>query len=257
MNKIMHMRIAVAVMLALIAAGCNQLERAQQIRADVQADELKDSRTTGQYVSDSTLVFEPDHVDMGTVKEGAQAVGYLRVRNSGSAIANIESVETSCGCTVAEPEQRLLMPGGFTRIRVEVDTFAKQGDARKWVMLTDGEGHHTRAQLTLHVLPDAHLDVVSRSIFKGKCAACHYDPAMGKTDGKRIYGAVCAMCHGQDRAGVSGPSLKGYHDETVLQSLISEGTGSHHMPGFARKNGGPLTRSQIQSLSRWLAKLDE
>lgn len=86
---------------------------------------------TKTFVSDSTLVFEPDHVDIGMVKEGEDATGFLRVRNAGDSMANIVSVETSCGCSVAEPEQRLLMPGGFTRIKVVVDTFAKQGDAKK------------------------------------------------------------------------------------------------------------------------------
>lgn len=237
------MLLLVSLLIGLGLVACKQLSALEQ--------------GGDRFVADSQLVFEPDHIDFGSVKEGEHAIGYLRVRNAGNTIANIVAVETSCGCSVAEPEQQLLMPGGFTRIRVDVDTFAKQGDAKKWVELTDGAGHHSRAWLTLHVEPNPHLKTNSRSIFKGKCAACHFDPAIGKTGGAEIYRAVCAMCHGGDRAGVSGPSLQQIHDIDLLRSIISEGAGSHHMPGFARKNGGPLSPDQIEALSRWLVTLDE
>jgi len=205
----------------------------------------------------STLVFEPDHVDMGSVKEGDEAIAFLRVRNAGDVMANIVAVETSCGCSVAEPEQRLLMPGGFTRIRVVVDTFAKQGEAKKWVQLTDDLGKTSKVWLVLNVQPNAHLDTTSRSIFKGKCAACHFDTAKGKMKGPELYRAVCSMCHGGKAEGVSGPSLWHHNDVGVLAELIANGTGSHHMPGFALSEGGPLTPKQINALSQWLSTLDE
>ncbi|MDQ6982108.1 MAG: DUF1573 domain-containing protein [Mariprofundus sp.] len=203
------------------------------------------------------MEFEPDHVDLGVVKEGDEAIGFLRVRNSGDSMANIVSVETSCGCTVAEPEQRLLMPGGFTRIKVVVDTFAKQGAAKKWILLTDDAGHHSKAELIFHVQSNPHLDGSSRSIFQGKCAACHYKPAKGKVTGSDIYHAVCAMCHGSDRQGATGPSLKHHNDAGMLSAVIANGVGSQHMPGFAVDKGGPLTVAQVSALSQWLSTLDE
>jgi len=205
----------------------------------------------------SALIFEPDHVDMGSVKEGDDAVAFLRVRNTGDVMANIVAVETSCGCSVAEPEQRLLMPGSFTRIKVVVDTFAKQGEAKKWVQLTDDLGKTSKAWLNLNVQPNAHLNTTSRSIFKGKCAACHFDTAKGKVKGPELYGAVCSMCHGGAAEGMSGPSLRHHDDVGVLTELIASGTGSHHMPGFALSQGGPLNPKQINALSQWLSTLDE
>jgi len=210
-----------------------------------------------KFISNSVLVFEPDHVDIGTVKEGEEAIGFLRVRNAGHYMASIVSLETSCGCSVAEPEQRLLAPGSFTRIKIVVDTFAKQGEAKKWVTLTDDAGHRSRASVSLHVQPNPHLDGTSRSIFQGKCAACHYEPARGKVSGSEIYQAVCAMCHGANREGVSGPSLQNHKDADALGAVITNGVGSQHMPGFAQNKGGPLTSAQIAVLSQWLSKLDE
>jgi len=231
------------MLLAILSVtACKQLQMPQKPVA------------TAVFTNDSVLVFEPDHVDIGTVKEGEDAVGFLRVRNAGDTMANIVSVETSCGCSVATPEENLLMPGSFTRIKVTVDTFAKQGEAKKWILLTDDAGHRSKAWLTLHVQPNPHLAASTRSIFTGKCAACHFDPAKGKVTGVAIYQAVCAMCHGQDRQGVSGPSLKNHHDEHILSGIISHGVGSQHMPGFSVASGGPLSDSQIAALAHWLAK---
>jgi len=229
----------------LFAGGCKQMQAQTKLPIPPKS------------VADSALVFEPDHVDIGTVKEGEEAVGFLRVRNAGDSMSNIVSVDTSCGCSVATPEQSLLMPGGFTRIKVIVDTFAKQGEAKKWVQLTDDLGRHSKAWLTLHVQPNPHLDVSTRSIFKGKCAACHFDPARGKVKGPDIYQAVCAMCHGAGRKGVSGPSLRYHHDQKALLKVISEGAGSQHMPGFAITRGGPLTDKQLIALAQWLSTLDK
>jgi len=247
-----------AVLLLLLLSACAQAQSVQ-LDQSVQADQAVQAVSAPIAAADqgSVLVFEPDHVDMGSVKEGEDAVVFIRVRNAGSMIATIASVETSCGCSVAEPEERLLMPGGFTRIKVVVDTFAKQGDAKKWVQLTDDLGHRSKAWLTLNVQPNPHLSVGDRSIFKGKCAACHYDTAQGKVKGPEIFKAVCSMCHGDQGQGATGPSLRHHKHAEVLAVLIANGTGSHHMPGFALAKGGPLTKQQITELSRWLSGLDE
>ncbi|MDQ6996266.1 MAG: c-type cytochrome [Mariprofundus sp.] len=246
----MALRFTIAGLLLFVFASLG-LSACKQLQSSQMAPPAE------KFVSDSVLVFEPDHVDIGTVKEGEEATGFLRVRNSGNSMANIVAVETSCGCSVAEPEQSLLMPGGFTRIKVVVDTFAKQGAAKKWVQLTDDTGHRSRAWVTLHVLPNPHLDASARSIFQGKCAACHYDTAKGKVSGAEIYQAVCAMCHGAGREGVSGPSLQHHKDVNALADVIANGVGSQHMPGFSQSKGGPLSVEQVAALSQWLSTLDE
>ncbi len=207
------------------------------------------------FVSD--LVFEPAELDMGSVREGEKAIGYLRIRNAGHSMEQITEMRTSCGCSVAEPEDRVLMPGGFTRVRITIDTFAKQDRVRKWVELVDGKGRRSRAILYLKVLPNPHLDASARSIFDGQCAACHFDPASGKRQGAAIYRAVCSMCHGENAGGAYAPALRGHRDKDTLGALIAHGTGSRHMPGFARSEGGPLEPAQIRALADWLAGLDD
>lgn len=204
----------------------------------------------------SVLVFEPQQLDMGEVMEGEKVVSFLRIRNTGSTMAQIVDVQASCGCTVVEPESRLLMPGQFTRVRVEIDTLAKTDQVKKWIELTDGEGHKSRAWLTLKVRDNPHLDIV-RNLFDGKCRTCHYDPARGKYTGAAIYQAVCAMCHGEQGKGAYAPKLAGRDDASTLRSLIAQGTGSRHMPGFARTAGGPLDEKQIRLLAAWILALDD
>jgi len=205
----------------------------------------------------SPLVFEPVELDMGSVPEGEKAVAFIQIRNAGKAMQQIVGIETSCGCSIAEPEQRLLMPGSFTRVKITVDTFAKQEDVKKWVELTDGNGLRSRAIVHLKVLANPHLEAGARSIFAGKCAACHYDTARGRTSGFEIYRAVCSMCHGDKGAGAYAPSLRGHHDADALSMLVAHGTGSQHMPGFSRAAGGPLDEKQIAALVQWLLALDE
>jgi len=237
-------RLLFFALLILVVAACTQAKQPGEMAMVIEATE-------------SALVFEPPHVDLGAVKEGEEAVVYLRVRNAGDTMQQIVDVQTSCGCSVAEPEERLLVPGGFTRIKVVIDTFAKLDDVRKWVQLTDGEGKSSKAWLTLMVRPDPHMAKTSRSIFDGKCAACHFDTAKGKNSGPELYVAVCAMCHGAGADGAVAPSLRHHSDAEILATLIAEGTGTQHMPGFAQQQGGPLTEKQISALSEWLSTLDE
>jgi len=202
------------------------------------------------------LVFEPDHVDMGTVLEGKEAEALLRLRNTGDTPVHITRIETSCGCTMAEPAQYVLAPGALTQITVRVDTFAKQAEVKKWVRVTDQRGRVSTAWLNLNVQSDPHLNGSKHSLFDGACAACHAAPAAGKWTGEAIYAAVCAMCHGPAAAGAYAPALTGRKNGDALEAVIRHGTGTRHMPGFAREQGGPLTDAQIHALRQWLLSLD-
>ena len=203
-----------------------------------------------------TLHIQPEALDMGTVKEGEEATGMFLIRNNSDAMITITDVQTSCGCTAVELKNRVLMPGGFTELTVHTDTTIKQGDVTKEVRITDSDGHVATAIIKMHVVENPHLVRKGRGLFDGKCVACHFDPAQGKKTGKAIYDAACVMCHGEGAKGAYAPALTEYEDETALQSLISHGTGSPQMPGFAIEAGGPLTQKQVFTLSKWLFSLD-
>jgi len=208
-------------------------------------------------VNTSSLVFDPSELDLGEVVEGEKVTATLLIRNNGQGFAQIVKVESSCGCTTVEPETRMLSAGSFTPLHIEVDTLGKRGDVRKSITMIDQYGKKSSAWLTLHVKSNPHVMGNTRSIFDGKCAACHVAPAKGKVLGSDIYMAVCVMCHGVGAKGAYAPSLLEINDEDVLSELIANGTGTHHMPAFAQKKGGPLTQKQISVVAKWIISLDE
>jgi len=205
----------------------------------------------------SSLVFDPAQLDLGEVEEGEKVTATLLIRNNGQGFKQIVKVESSCGCTTAEPETRMLAGGGFTPLHIAVDTLGKTGDIRKSITMTDQYGVQTVAWLTLHVKDNPHAMGEKRSVFDGKCATCHAEPAKGKVIGSEIYAAVCVMCHGGDAKGAYAPSLRKFKDLEILSAVISNGTGSHHMPAFAKEKGGPLSNMQINTLAKWVISLDE
>jgi len=96
-----------------------------------------------------------------------------------------------------------------------------------------------------------------QAVFRGDCASCHVKPTEGKY-GKELFYAACGICHEGERRATMVPDL---HHLTVptspdfWQTWISMGKTNSLMPAFSKKEGGPLTKSQIVSLAKYLAKV--
>ncbi len=204
----------------------------------------------------STLIFDPQVLDLGKVLEGDKISAQVLIRNTGKKTHQIVQLESSCGCTSIEPDTRMLSAGGFTSLHIEIDSFGKRGDVKKSIVLTDEQGNQSTVWLHLHVANNPHAMNSQRSLFDSSCKTCHFNPAQGKQTGRAIYAAVCVMCHGQNATGDYAPSLR-QHDFSALQYIISHGTGTHHMPAFSQNKGGPLSTRQINALSRWIISLDD
>jgi mono/diheme cytochrome c family protein len=91
-----------------------------------------------------------------------------------------------------------------------------------------------------------------QAVFKSQeCAKCHADPARGKTDGRLVYGAVCATCHDSQLRAAVVPDLRTLHHPTDAEHWrrwITYGRAGSMMPAFAESQGGPLTEQQINAL---------
>jgi mono/diheme cytochrome c family protein len=76
-------------------------------------------------------------------------------------------------------------------------------------------------------------------------------PAVEGVEGRSIYLAQCAACHGADRAGLVGPSLR---PERLVEGdahylrVIRDGRPGTAMPAW----GGVLTEEQIAAVLRFL-----
>jgi len=69
-------------------------------------------------------------------------------------------------------------------------------------------------------------------------------------DGAAIYKAKCAMCHGPDGAGKTGPALKGASAATVSGVLTNGGKKAPHAKAMPA-----LTPEQIKAVSDYVATL--
>jgi len=197
------------------------------------------------------LVIDPAQLDLGEYDGASPIHAALLIRNVGDQPMMIGKLSSSCGCTELRADAMALPAGGFTRLHVTIDPFAKQGEITKKVTVTDAFGAQSSAMIHFTVRANPHAMASSRSLFDGSCAKCHFTPAQGLHQGKALYAAVCAMCHGSNGNGAYAPKLRGLNRATLL-TIISYGAGKPAMPAFAQQHGGPLTKGQINALVDWL-----
>ena len=135
------------------------------------------------------------------------------VTNVSSEVVTINSVRTSCGCTIAKLPTMpwKLDPGASGEIPVTMTTGGKMGSIEKAVMVDGTTGTKTlivRANMPAPAgtqpvaggidpdrLKNMQMTLADRQIvFKGECAKCHVEPAVNKT-GEQLYVAACGICH--------------------------------------------------------------
>lgn len=207
--------------------------------------------------------------DIGQVQTDSKVETGFLLYNIGGKHLRISGVDTSCGCTVADVSKKVVAPGDFTQLKVELDTSIKLGKIRKKILVHSNDPK--RPDLALFVVGEVmpkpmqgHAPISLQPkdklvLFKGECATCHVDAGRGKS-GKALFLADCAMCHGINATGnhESGPSLIGgnYEDTVYLKQMrdvIANGSPhSPQMPPFSKKQGGPLNDDEIDSLVGFL-----
>src|SRR6185295_2943645 len=98
-----------------------------------------------------------------------------------------------------------------------------------------------------------------QAVFKGDCAKCHVEPAIGKMSAE-LYLAACGICHdpvGPHPRAQMVPNLKALNhptDYAYWKQWIENGKTNSLMPAFSEANGGPLTAAQIESLAKMLSQ---
>ena len=180
----------------------------------------------------------------------------------------VNSVRTSCGCTVAKlPETPWrIRPGSNGPINVTLDLRGKRGKLVKTVTVDTTAG--IKSLLVSADIPNdpqfeaqagrsqnMQLALQDRQIvFRGDCASCHVEPGKGKM-GKELFAASCGICHEAEHRASMVTDLKALKHPTNLEywtHWIKEGKAGTLMPAFAQEHGGPLTPDQVTSLAEWL-----
>ena len=217
------------------------------------------------------LVFDAELKAYTAVAGDTNAYFSFFLTNTSTVEARVNSVRTSCGCTVAQlPSQPwVLAPGQGGPIKVTVDLRGKMGTITKTVTAETSDGPKA-LNVTVTMPPatesPAAFDVTNRegnqkmalgdrsAIFKGDCARCHVEPARGKL-GKALYATACGICHDAEHRASAVADLqvpKTPRDVNYWQQWVAHGKAGTMMPGFAATDGGPLTKEQVDSLVVYL-----
>ncbi len=191
------------------------------------------------------------------------------VTNSSSQEVTINSVRTSCGCTVAKLPSTpwKLAPGDGGTVEATVDLRGKFGTLSKFVSVDTSEGPKT---LNIKVVIAQGQPVTAggdararnmqaalgdrQAVFKNDCASCHVAPTVGKT-GEPLFQTACGICHEDSHRATMVPdlhALKTPPTREYWEHWITLGKPATLMPAFAQTEGGPLSPDQIHSLVDYL-----
>jgi mono/diheme cytochrome c family protein len=224
----------------------------------------------------NALKWSAESIDYNA-KAGEQSAPFtFIVTNVSNTEVSINSLRTSCGCTVAQlpTTPYKLAPGSNVPINVTMDLRGKSGSVTKTVSVDSTAGFKSllvkvnmpaeaapattatpaaaqgmdRAKNIQNALADR------QAVFKGDCASCHVEKGKGKM-GPELYAASCGICHDAEHRAAMVPDLKvprTQRDLAFWQKWIMEGKPGTMMPAFAQIHGGPLTQDQIDSLTIYL-----
>ncbi len=217
------------------------------------------------------LFQEMVHLDAGRYKNDTATILYrFRVENLTKKTAKQISLKPSCGCTVASISSETIPPKGEIEVKVEVNTLGKKGLFFKKIdffYMADNMPYMTRAVIKFTLAPPlpGHEKKdgkqLQATIFGDKCKSCHAESGKGKK-GAPLYVAVCSQCHGKMAQGKTACPLGdlSYRKEYTLQEIkerISKGDIEKGMPAFAKKEGGPLSVEQIDSIVHYIGLLNQ
>ena len=85
------------------------------------------------------ISIEPTSFDFGRAVKNRTLQKEFSIRNFGSEDLVIESVSTTCGCTAALPESKLVKPGGATPLRVTLETRDYSGRVERKVLVRSND----------------------------------------------------------------------------------------------------------------------
>ena len=85
------------------------------------------------------IAVEPSSFDFGKALTNKTLQKQFTIRNFGDADLVLESVTTSCGCTVAEGYSKVVKPGASTHLQVALQTRTSTGKMQKSVLIKSND----------------------------------------------------------------------------------------------------------------------
>ena len=94
---------------------------------------------------------EPASFDFGRAVPRKTLEKEFSIRNFGSEDLLIESVSTTCGCTVADSYGKVIKPGGSTQLRVRLETRDYSGRVERRVLIRSNDPVASLTELKVEV----------------------------------------------------------------------------------------------------------
>lgn len=217
----------------------------------------------------TNLTFDAEVKELKLEQNELDASFTFSLTNVSAANVTIQSVRTSCGCTVAQVPNLpwTVAPGADGTFGIHMDLRGKRGPVTKSVFIMTDQGNKTLYVRSVIPEPPAMTDdqrqrnmIIAKAdrqaVFKGDCASCHATPTFGKT-GSALYESACGICHEGGHRNEMVPDLniaRQVRDYEYWRLWIANGKEGTLMPGFAGEHGGPLTDAQIMSLAHFLTR---
>ena len=95
------------------------------------------------------LAVEPASFDFGRVLPERTLNREFSLRNFGSADLAIERVSTTCGCTAALLDDKVVKPGGRATLRVTLETRSYKGKIVRSVLIKSNDPRHPTTEIKL------------------------------------------------------------------------------------------------------------
>jgi mono/diheme cytochrome c family protein len=175
----------------------------------------------------------------------------------------VRGVRTSCSCTVASLPEALpwrVAPGQGGQIGVDVDLRERFEPFHQIITIDTSAGTN---QLTL-AIQTAELTQREKNrrvafadrqaVFKGDCASCHFQPAVGKPLPEQFQ-VLCGTCHDAKERAAMVPDLAKRtkpRDKAYWDQWLRRGKPGTFMPAFGKPWGGPLHEDQLAALEVYL-----
>lgn len=265
--------ITLAVAAKPSSAQTNQLSH-EFVMAPQIIDAVPLTHSPESQIPDSILAWDATMKEFQAKPGETEAHFTFIVTNISTNPVFIDSVSTSCGCTVAKLPATpwILQPGSNGQLQAMMDLTGKTGTLTKAVMI-----HSDKGEKTLLVrastggisrrptgIPIPFISARERNqqsarsdrqtVFRNDCAKCHAEPGRDKS-GEPLYAAVCGICHEAEHRADFVPDLRKIGHEInpdFWRRLVLHGKTDSMMPAFAREEGGPLDLKQVDSLVTFL-----
>ena len=120
----------------------------QGISLEANVVERFDTTQAGK-LSVPKIVADTEEIDFDTIVRGEKVEVAFVLKNEGSKNLIIRKIETTCGCTAAIPEKKIISPGESVKMNVVFDSEGRRGIQHKTITVICNDPRHASFKLVL------------------------------------------------------------------------------------------------------------